>query len=442
MNKKQEIKSLPLPPGSFGLPFIGETIDFLRDRDFGDKREKKYGPIYKTHILGRPTVVMVGPEANRFILQTHFDYFSWRDGWPGNFQELLGKSLFLQDGEEHKRNRRLLMPAFHGTALNNYFVTMVDIINRYLVKWSKMRHLTLLLEMKQMTFEIASILLLGSKLGEQTALLAQKFRELSGGLFTLPIKLPFTSYTKALKARDFLLNHIEAKIRERQKNPTQDALSLLIQTGDEEGNSLSREEIKVQALLMLFAGHETTTSMLTSLCMALAQHPDVLALAKAEQENLNKQGDLSIEQLKQMPYLEQILKEVERKYPPVAGGFRGVVKSFTYNGYYVPEGWQVLYGIEKTHRDRRVYTNPTDFDPDRFCPERAEHKKMEYSLVGFGGGPRFCLGYAFAQMEMKIFASLLLRNYRWELEPNQDLSLNALPNLHPRSGLKILMFDR
>lgn len=442
MNKKEEIKSLLLPPGSFGLPFIGETIDFLRDRDFGDKREKKYGPIYKTHILGRRTVVMVGPEANRFILQTHFDHFSWRDGWPGNFQELLGKSLFLQDGEEHKRNRKLLMPAFHGTALNNYFVTMVNTVHGYLKKWSKMRHLTLLPEIKQMTFEIASILLLGSKPGSQTALLSQKFTQLTAGLFTIPIKLPFTTYSKALKARDFLLNHIEEEIKEREKNPSQDVLSLLIQTRDEEGNSLSREEIKVQALLMLFAGHETTTSMLTSLCMALAQHPDVLALAKAEQENLKEQGDLTIEQLKQMPYLEQVLKEVERKYPPVAGGFRGVVKSFTYNGYYVPSGWQVLYGIEKTHRDPRVYTNPTDFDPDRFSPERAEDKKMEYSLVGFGGGPRFCLGYAFAQMEMKIFASLLLRNYRWELEPNQDLSLNAIPSLHPRSGLKIILFDQ
>jgi cytochrome P450 len=442
MKKKEEIKYLPLPPGSFGLPFIGETIDFLMDRDFGDKREEKYGPIYKTHILGRPTVAMVGPEANRFILQTHFDHFSWRDGWPANFQELLGKSLFLQDGEEHKRNRRLLMPAFHGRALNDYFITMVDTIHGYLVKWSKMRHLTLLPEMKQMTFEVASILLLGSNPGGQTALLSRKFSELTAGLFTLPIKLPFTSYTKALKARDFLLNHVEEQIREREQNPTQDALSLLIQTRDEEGNSLSREEIKVQALLMLFAGHETTTSMLTSLCMALAQHPAVLALAKAEQEKLKEQGDLTIEQLKQMPYLEQILQEVERKYPPVAGGFRGVVKSFTYNGYYVPKGWQVLYGIEKTHRDQRVYTNPTEFDPDRFSPERAEHKKMEYSLVGFGGGPRFCLGYAFAQMEMKIFASLLLRNYRWELEPNQDLSLNAIPSLHPRSGLKILMFDQ
>lgn len=69
--------------------------------------------------------------------------------------------------------------------------------------------------------------------------------------------------------------------------------------------------------------------------------------------------------------------------------------------------------------------------------ERAEHKKMEYSLVGFGGGPRFCLGYAFAQMEMKIFAFLLLRNYRWEILPNQNLTPESIPTLHPRSGLKV-----
>ncbi len=208
IKKNLEKNTHSLPPGSFGLPLIGETIDFLRDPNFGDKREQKYGRIFKTNILGRPTVVMSGPEANRFILQTHFDHFSWRDGWPKNFQELLGKSLFLQEGEEHKKNRRLLMPAFHGPALKNYFTTMVDTINRYLVKWSNLKHLTLLPEMKQMTFEVASILLLGSKPGTKTALLSQKFSELTAGLFTFPIKLPFTTYNSALKARYFLLNHL------------------------------------------------------------------------------------------------------------------------------------------------------------------------------------------------------------------------------------------
>jgi cytochrome P450 len=432
----------PLPPGSFGLPVIGETISFLRDPNFGDKRQAQYGSIFKTHIIGRPTVVMVGAEANRFILQTHFDHFSWREGWPQNFRELLGESLFLQDGATHKKNRRLLMPAFHGQALNHYLSTMIAIIERYLERWSKKDEFTLLPEMKQMTFEVASVLLLGSKIGDekQTAILSQKFSELSSGLFALPVKLPWSKYGKALKARDFLLQHIAEEIVHRKNHPQKDALSLLIASQDEEGNSLSEEEIRVQALLMLFAGHETTTSMLTSLCMALAQNSQVLQTAKLEQEKLRGEGEFNLEQIKKMVYLDQVIKEVERLYPPVAGGFRGVVKPFIYKGYYVPQGWQVLYRIEKTHRDPNIYFQPERFDPDRFSPERAEHKKVDYSLVGFGGGSRFCLGYAFAQLEMKIFASKLLREFQWKLAPNQDLSLERIPSLHPRSGLKINFF--
>lgn len=105
-------QDLPLPPGSSGLPLIGETISFVLERNFADKRIKKYGNIFRTNILGQPTVVMSGTDANEFILSSHFEYFSWREGWPPNFRELLGESLFLQEGEEHRRNRKLLMPGF------------------------------------------------------------------------------------------------------------------------------------------------------------------------------------------------------------------------------------------------------------------------------------------------------------------------------------------
>ncbi len=108
-----------------------------------------------------------------------------------------------------------------------------------------------------------------------------------------------------------------------------------------------------------------------------------------------------------------------------------------FNGYYVPEDWIISYRINSSHQDKNVFSNPKTFDPERFGEQREEHKKTEYSLVGFGGGPRFCLGYAFAQMEMKVFASLLLRNYGWEILPDQDLTMDAIPTLHPRSGLNI-----
>ena len=132
-----------------------------------------------------------------------------------------------------------------------------------------------------------------------------------------------------------------------------------------------------------------------------------------------------------------MLREVERLYPPVGGGFRGVVESFEFNGYYVPKGWQALYNCNATNRDHRIYTEPERFAPERFDPSRAEDKKQEFSLVTFGGGPRNCLGMAFAQMEMKIFAAHLLRNYTWEMLPKQNLTLDPIPTLHPRGGLRV-----
>ena len=258
-----------------------------------------------------------------------------------------------------------------------------------------------------------------------------------------------TPYRRALRSRDRLLSYIEQAITDRRRllsdsqlaaagDLPNDVLTLLLQTEDEAGNRLSEAEIKVQTLLMLFAGHETTTSMLTSLLMALAQHPKVLAKARAEQQAVMAgSSELTLAQVQQMPYLDQVLKEVERQYPPVSGGFRKVIKSFDFNGYHVPTGWLAVYRIDAAHNDESCYSNPSEFDPDRFSPERAEQKKLDYSLVGFGGGPRICLGMAFAKLEMKVLAAQLLRRYCWQLEAEQDLTMNPVPTLRPADGLKV-----
>ncbi len=133
---------------------------------------------------------------------------------------------------------------------------------------------------------------------------------------------------------------------------------------------------------------------------------------------------------------------MERLYPPVGGGFRGVTKAFEFNGYRVPQGWKALYRISASHYDPRCFSQPNQFDPDRFSPERAEHKRYNFSLVGFGGGPRICLGLAFAQLEIKIVASYLLRYYDWELLPNQNLQIKTVPTLQPKSGLKVSLQQR
>ena len=437
IESKPTASTLPLPPGKSGLPWIGETISFLTDPDFATKRRQQYGAIFRTNLIGRPTVVMSGAAANKFILSTHFDRFSWRDGWPDNFRELLGASLFLQEGAEHQRNRKLLMPAFHGKALMNYVTTMTEITDRYLSKWEQTGDLTWFPELKHLTFEIASVLLIGSEPGAETTELSRLFTELTNGLFTLPLKWSYTTYGRAITARDRLLAHIEQVVLERQQSPTQDALGLLVQSQDEEGNRLSVAELKVQALLLLFAGHETTTSLIASFCLALAQNSEVLARARAEQSQIGRNTPISIDSLKQMTYLDRVLHEVERMYSPIGGGFRGVIKEFEFNGYRVPKGWQVLYRIPEAHFDAAVYPQPHTFDPDRFDPDRSDYKPSDYTFVTYGGGSRICIGMAFAQMELKIIAAMLLRRNSWELLPNQNLTLDPIPTLHPRDGLKV-----
>lgn len=430
-----DISQLPLPPGSMGLPFIGVPPLILSNR-FLQHQYKKHGPIFKTRVLGRNIAVFAGPEANRFVLQTGSDNFVWRDGWPPTFVELLGESLFVQDGDEHRQKRRLIMPAFHRQALHNYLSTMEDITRRYVQKLENLHKFRFLDMNKQFTFEIASTLLMGSSPGAETERLSQLFVTLTEGFITIPLNWSWTPYGKALKARKKLLEFIDEAIERRRKNPTNDALSLLVQTRDEDGNALTNHELQSQTLLLLFAGHETSASLLTSLAMILPQYPHVWQKLRDEQVSLNIGECLTMNDIKNMSYLDQTLKEAERMFPPVPAGFRGVVKEFEFNGYRVPQGWTALYMINAAHRDPDIYPNPAVFDPDRFSPERNEDK-LPFSLVGFGGGSRVCVGFAFAQLEMKVLMSYLLRYYTWELQENQNLGLLYFPTLLPRDGMKV-----
>ncbi len=427
-----------LPPGSHGLPLLGETLTFLIDPKFIVRRKERYGNVFRTHLLGQPTVVVIGPEAARSVLSSSMDAFSWGQGWPDTFQTLLGESLFVQDGPEHAKNRRLIMPAFHGRALAGYFDTMNRTMLRYLQAWEQQREFAWFIENKKLTFDIASQLLMGSKSGDDVARLSQLFSDLTNGFFVLRrSRQRWTRFGRALAARDALLKHIAAVIQQRRENPTNDALSLLLQARDEDGNQLTEREIMVQSLLLLFAGHETSTSMITSLCLELARHPQVLARARAEQQALAAEGELSLDQLGRMPYLEQILREIERLHPPVAGGFRGVTRPVEIEGYTIPAGTRVIYSILGTHTAAHIYPEPERFDPDRFAPGREEHKQQAFSLIGFGGGPRICVGMAFAQMEMKMLAAHLLRTYQWDILPGQDTTMALVPTRRPKDNLRV-----
>lgn len=223
-----------------------------------------------------------------------------------------------------------------------------------------------------------------------------------------------------------------------QANPNRsetDALDIMLKARDDDtGEGLIFEELKDQVLLLLFAGHETLTSAIASFCLLTAQNPQVMAKARAEQLQFTDQP-LSLAVLKQMTYLDQVIKEVMRLIPPVGGGFREVLRDVEYGGFCIPQGWSALYQINSTHSDSNVFPDPKDFNPDRFAPDAP--KREPFSHLPFGGGLRECLGKEFARLEMKLFAAQLLRDYQWTLLPNQDLSIKVVPTPKPCDGLKV-----
>jgi retinoid hydroxylase len=427
---------MTLPPGSLGLPLIGDTLNFLQDAQFAKKRHQQYGPIFKASILGQPTVFVSGPEANLFVLSHENQYFVV--SWPSSTKALLGPlSLALQTGSEHQNRRKLLYQAFQPRALAGYIGGMEDITGRYLQRWTQMSEFAWYPELRNYTFDVASKLLVGIDNGSQSAL-GHYFESFSDGLFSIPWDLPFTRFGKAKNGRKLLLAELANIIRDRQQGTPggHDALGLLIGARDDEGNCLSLEELKDQVLLLLFAGHETLTSAIASFCLLLAQNPDVMAKIRAEQQQFSATEPLNLEQLKQMTYLEQVMREVLRLVPPVGGGFRQVIQACEFGGYEIPKGWSVLYEINQTHQDTSVYPEPDRFDPDRFSSERSTNAKP-FSYVPFGGGLRECLGKEFARLEMKLFAARMVRECEWELLPDQDLNLIRVPTPHPRDGLRV-----
>ena len=439
---ESRLNSLPEPPGKNGLPFIGETIAFFSDPDFNAKRIAKYGKVYKTNLFGRPTVMAIGADANTFLFRNENKYVV--STWPKSTRILLGKnSLAVSSGNIHTSRRKLLYQAFYPRAIASYIPTMEEITNKYLQRWLEMKALTWYPELRNYTFDIASNLFLSTDGGAESKV-GRLFEQFSGGLFSIPIALPWTKFGKALKAREQLLEHLEQIVVKRQQadDSGSDALGLLINAEDEEGNRLSLAELKDQVLLLLFAGHETLTSAIASFCLLTAQHPEVMQRLRAEQDSLNITGTPTLLDIEQMTYLEQVLKEVMRLIPPVGGGFRETIATFEYAGYRIPEGWGIQYQIAQTHKDEELYPESDRFDPDRFNPENSAAKKASFGYIPFGGGLRECLGKEFARLEMRLFASKLLQGYQWELVPGQNLELVTVPTPSPRDGLKINFSSR
>jgi cytochrome P450 len=417
------------------VPWLGQPWAFLsHPGEYLMRGYQQHGPVFRTRLFGMPLTAVLGPEANRQVLVSHRQCFSHAAGYA-MVRKVLGDGLLFQDGAEHARARSLMTPAFNQRGVLAYFDLMQATAAAHIGRWAGAGRGSMYERFRQLTFEIMGRLVLGLdgdlRLAELGALNDQLAK---GSAAFLRVGWRWTTYGRGLRARDALRAYLRTVIAARRETPGDDALGLLIAARDEHGAALGDHELLDQAVILMFAGHETTTSLLTSLMMALRDHPAAAAALVEEQRRVVGDGPLRPEQLRDLPLLDATLREVERLYPPISLGQRGVVASVEVGGHRLEPGAMVIYSPWVTHRLREVFPQPERFDPSRFLPPREEHKATPYALVGFGGGPRLCIGLAFAQLEAKIVASELLRHHRWSLAPGPT-PLRWVPTLHPLDGL-------
>ncbi len=222
----------------------------------------------------------------------------------------------------------------------------------------------------------------------------------------------------------------------------QDILSLLTGARGAGGEEFTDREIRDQVMTLMFAGHDTSTSTLTFMLHELARHPEVTRRLHEEQDEvLNGETPTALQLEKEMPYLDMVLDEVLRLYPPAWIGPRRAVREFEFAGRTVPKGAYVNYCSWASHRLPEVFPEPEAFIPERFTRER-KAALPRGAYVPFGGGSRICIGKRFGQTEVKLVATKLLQQLKAEALPGRTITIRQMPTLSPKGGLRMRIKSR
>jgi cytochrome P450 len=385
-----------------------------------------YGPVVRRPTpepmrdrLGDWLIYLIGPEANRFVLQTHRDHFSHELGWTPALTPIMDKGLLNTDDPDHAWQRKMMNPAFAQAYMSMYLPLMQRIVEDRTGDWAERGEVDLYTESRRITFDVAAEALVGFQSGGEVDRIRELFFQLLHGDPGLTETYEeFVS--RIMTARAELDERLLRLIAQRRRSPTNDILGLLVSARGEEGRAFTDRELLGQVHILLVAGHETTTTMNAWLLYLLAGHPDYLRRVHGELDEVldEREGQTDIRSLRSMKVLGNAVDEAGRLYPPVALVPRGVIKEFEFNGYRVPAGLQLRLALAASHRLPHLFRDPDRFDPDRYAPPREEAKRNPYALVPFGGGPRICIGMTFAQVEIKVAAAHVLRRYT--LEPITD----------------------
>ncbi|XP_007889701.1 cytochrome P450 26B1-like [Callorhinchus milii] len=443
--KRDRDWELPLPPGSMGLPLVGETFHWLlQGSDFHASRRKKYGNVFRTHLLGQPVVRVTGAEHVRRLLLSEHNLVSAQ--WPRSTQELLGQSSLANSiGDIHRCKRKVYARVFSHDALESYLPRIKEVVAETRRSWiAKGGPISVYPESKRLMFRIAVSVLLGfTPTRQEFNDLFANFEQLADNIFSLPLDVPGSGYRKGLQARDRLHQYIEKatefKLQSGSCKGYSDALNILMESRKEHDMEISMQELKEATVELMFAACASSASASTSLILQLMKNPGALAKLRRElQANCVPDGDfLHLREISRMHYLDCVVQEVLRILPPVSGGYRIALQTFDLGGYQIPKGWSVLYSIRDTHDTAPIFPNPEIFNPDRFAEDQMKGKGERFQYLPFGGGVRSCLGKELAKLTIKVLAIELASTSHWELATKTCPRMLTVPVVHPDDGLKV-----
>jgi cytochrome P450 len=394
------------------------------------------GDVFRIPLPGFSPVVLVGPEANHFVTVSGRNDLRWRserDPVTG----LLRQGLLVTDGQLHDDLRRKVSPPLHKGLLASYLSSMLAHTDRVSTDWPQARPVDMLVEMRKLALAILTDTLyqvdIYPVLKRLWPDILRTLAYISPGLWVIWPGVPRPGYNGALQRLDGYLYQIIGE-RKAASGGSNDLLGGLIHSG------MDDDLIRDQLLTILIAGHDTSTALLAWTLYLLGSHPVILQQVRAEVDQTLGSDIPDMERLGRMSYMEQVIDEALRLYPPIHIGNRIAATDLEFQGYHIRAGTRVVYSIYLSHRHPQYWPDPQRFDPERFATGQAA-LRPHYAYVPFGGGPRNCIGMAFARLEAKAILARLLQTFDLELvEKRVHAHMGA--TLEPRPGVKMKVTRR
>ncbi len=442
------ISRLAPPPGPRGFAvvrFFGGG-SFAGTLAYFEAVAREYGPIASFRILGRRLHLVTGPELVRTVLVSRQHAFTRANG-AAILRDLLGRSMLTVDEPQHRRQRRMVQPAFHRERIASYADAMIDETLRTVEPWREGADIDISTAMTRLALAIVGRALFGSELRASLALeaaLAEAMRTVSwlGPILeavptwanAVRLALPLPANARLARARRAMTTVI-GEVIQRQATAGRDAdtlLAVLVAARTSDGTRLDAQTVADELVTLLLAGHETTANALAWAWYELARQPALQARVAAEVLGATAtHGRLSAALLPHLPLTANVFAEALRLYPPASAFGRRALDDCELGGYAIGAGDGILLSPYVNQRDPANFADPLRFDPDRWTTSAPP----PFAYFPFGGGARLCIGEAFARMEGTLVLATIAGRYALDAHDPAPIGIAGHATLRPARAI-------